>query len=163
MSPRRVLLALCIAWACADARAGLPECKSVGFPDLPDGFTDLGGSVIGDVDGVEYGIAHVCKGRKHQLWLQRAAGRDQDGHVTWIPLAKLALPAVADDQGLVYGHWSTSRSAAEPDPAIIAIVRATDKAEYTGVVRAWRANGPTRAIQEIPVRGIVCANDDAGL
>ena len=159
----RVVVALVVASACAMVYAGLPECTNTGFPALPDGFIDLGGSLIGSVDGVEYGVEQVCKGRRHELWLQRLVARDVKGSTTWMTLAKMVLPRVKIDERLVFGHWSTCQSNSGPDPAIVAIVRETDSPQYTKIIRAWRASGQAKVFQEIPTVGIVCVNDDIGM
>jgi len=158
-----MLLALLAATLCSIAHAGLPECKGIGYPDLPGGFVDLGGSVIGTVDSVEYSFQHVCKGLVHELWLQRVQTRDESGNPIWSTLAKLMVPRVRKDEVLVFGHWSTCERGSAADPAIVAIVKNTEGPRFTVIVRAWRANGPTSKFDEIPTIGIVCQNDSYGM
>jgi len=159
----RMVVVLVVASTCLTVYAGLPECKNIGLPALSDGFIDLGGGLIGSVDGVEYGVDHVCKGQRHELWLERLVARDSKGRPTWMTLTKMVLPGVKPDERLVFGHWSTCQSDSGPDPAIIAIVRATDGPQYTTIIRAWRASGQAKAFQEISTAGTVCVNDDAGM
>jgi hypothetical protein len=158
-----LLTTLFAATICSIAQGGLPECKGIGHPVLPGGFVDLGGSLIGTADGVEYGFQHVCKGRSHELWLQRVQTRDQHGNPIWSTLAKLALPRVRDGELLVFGHWSTCESDTSPDPAIVAIVKSTEGPRFTTIVHAWRANVQTGRFDAIPTTGIVCQNEDYGM
>ncbi len=159
----RVFLALFAATAWSIAHAGLPECKGIGYPDLPGGFVDLGGSILGTVDGLEYGFQHVCKRRSHELWLQRVQTRDQSGNPIWSTLAKLTLPQVRKGELLVFGHWSTCERGSGGDPAIVAIVKDTDGPRFTTIVRAWRANGPASRFEALSTVGIVCQNDNYGM
>jgi hypothetical protein len=143
--------------------AAIAECKNIGFPDLPDGFIDLGGSVIGDHDGTEYGFAHVCRGKQHQVRLQRVVSRDKKGRTSWKDVDALLLPPLSSDELLVFGSWSTCRRGADPDPAIIAIVARTQEPEYKKIRIAWRANLESGKIAKIATTGIVCTNDSYGI
>ena len=158
-----IVLTLFATTACSNAYAGLPECKGIGLPGLPGGFVDLGGSLIGPVDGVDYGFEHVCKGRSHELWLQRVQKRDQQGNPIWSTVARLAVPRVKVDELLVFGRWSTCERESSTDPAIVAIVKDTNGPHFTAVVRAWRANGPEARFDAIATVGVVCRNDNYGL
>ena len=157
------LLALLAASLYSIAHAGLHECKGIGYPDLPGGFVDHGGSAIGTIDSVEYALKHVCKGPVHELWLNRVQRRDESGIPVWSTLAKLTVPQVRKDEVLVFGHWSTCERGSAADPAIVAIVKNTEGPRFTAIVRAWRANGPTSRFDAIPTVGIVCQNDGYGL
>jgi hypothetical protein len=157
-----LLAAVCSPQA---SMAGIAECKNSGSPDLPDGFIELGGSVIGMHDGTEYGLGHVCRGKTHQLILRRFVSWDKQGKESWENLGRLVLPRLRTDELLVYGTWSTCRrgAGADPDPAIIAIVAKTKEPEFKNIRKAWRANVESRNIARIPTAGIVCANDGYGL
>jgi hypothetical protein len=158
-----ILVSLFAIIAGSLAQAGLPQCKGIGLRDLPGGFIDLGGSLIG-VDGDNtYGFEHVCKGRLHQLWLQRSTTAAASDEPAWSTVATLAVPQVGEHELFVYGHWCTCQRSSVPDPAIVAIVKDTRNERFTTVIRAWRANSVAGRFEPISTAGITCNNDNHGL
>jgi hypothetical protein len=131
--------------------------------DLPGGFFDLGGSVIGTHVRTLYSFAHVCRGNKHQIRLQRLVSRDETGKAIWNDVESLSIPRLSADELLVYGRWSTCSRGGRPDPAIIAIVVKTDEPEFRVIRSAWRANLETEKITHIPHTGIICKNEGYGI
>ena len=141
------------------ACAGRMKCDFRGHRLLPDGSVDLGGSLIGEIERVEFGLNRTCREGVQLLTLQRLKARDKDGKASWDNLTSLTLPRLASDEVLVFGHWSTCDIGSGPDPTIIAIVKDVDGPVYEEAVHAWRANIGNQSFDPLPMTRVRCTNE----
>lgn len=124
----------------------------------------MGGILLTSRTGGEYGLLEITDGTARMLWLNRFVGRDSAGKPRWEVLAVLRRPEIREGEYLVKALCEQDGTR---DTEIFAIVdRAAepeDVERYTRIRRAWRADLERGRIEEIPVAGITCLNEAAGV
>lgn len=96
------------------------------------------------------------------MWLEWDYHRPRsEGDSTHLVLDRIVVPPLADGELLEH---TFCRANAEEDRWLLAIVVNDESQQHlTNVRRAWRANPATRRLEEVPVTGIDCFNDDYGV
>jgi hypothetical protein len=125
-------------------------------PRLPAGLKEMGGGLITDPykDTVQFGLAHIIKGKTQMLWFELGTHHDAEGHAYWEVLDVVTLPAITRNQFLFYTLCYFN---GQPDPEIAAIVQPLKRGGYeTKTLWAWRANRQSRKLTAIPVKGVKC-------
>lgn len=125
-------------------------------PRLPAGLKEVGGGLITDPykDKVQFGLAHITKGKTNMLWFELGTHHDAEGHAYWEVLDSVTLPTMTRNQVLFYTLCLFN---GQPDPEIAAIVQPLKPNSYeTKTIKAWRADRRTRRLTEIPIKGVKC-------
>ena len=137
-------------------------CKSVYADSTPDadGYVQMGGALIGVLDGRQYAIDHLCKGATHKLLLQVSTGSDAVGNPLWKTLDQVVIPTRGDKFFFAFGE-SVCRRGTSYDPELVVIAADADH-EFLPALEVWRANRATGRFETVSRQGISCLNEGFG-
>jgi hypothetical protein len=117
---------------------------------LPRGMKLEGGATIPNTG---YVFRRVSTPRGDSLWLD-SMSTNARGTATRIRRAQIAVPPLASDERMMLASCDVN---GRLDPFVVAIVvNEANATRFAKVRQAWRANPRTRALDIVPVAGIVC-------
>ena len=129
------------------------------FP-LRTGFESAGGAVIGNLNGKQFSITHLIKGKTHRFILTSDNPGFRDFANSSKDLAKLDVELNNSDYYFVFGE-GMCRVKGSFDPEILALVHLS-KSRFQPAVKAWRANRLLGNFEPISPKGIDCLNEGHG-
>ncbi|WP_374334422.1 hypothetical protein [Leeia sp.] len=134
------------------------------IPPLPAGWRKDGGMCIASSLGVEqvcaFSLGTLWKGNQRWLYIGRAVAGPQADKPQWQVSDQMASPPAPKGYQVVIVPCQRDGQVAE---TTVAVVQATSKEWYTRVRVAYRANLTTGRFESIPVQGLRCVNEGAGL
>jgi|ERR1044072_9115987 hypothetical protein len=127
-------------------------------PDLPQGFVEISGAAVDELNGIEYAVAHIAKGNEEMLWFEKLTHRNARGMACWEVLDVRPLPRMKANQLLLFGILGCEYNK-KYDSEIVAIVDEEKTGLYLTRIRyAWRGNRRTGKLEKISTRKIRCEN-----
>ncbi len=130
------------------------------YTSLPPGMTLVSGAVIPTSGAQTFDVAHVATPAGDRLLLE-SAGPKIAGAASHLIVADLALPPMSANERLVMASCDVN---GKLDPRVMAVVEILpDRAQFTRVRQAWRADLDGKRFEIIPVDGIVCEEPGSGV
>lgn len=133
-------------------------CKADELGCKQNSFCEISDLYVGDVEGVSYGLAQYCEGKRHKFVFE--AGPSQSpGATEWREIDKLYIEIGNKD--LIIASDGLCRTHGKRDPELFAMVR-PDDVQYWRAIKAWRADRKQRKIVLVSARGVDCENEGYG-
>ena len=156
--PRTVAAPTTKPGATAAAIPGISPYIGAAYPPLPSGWQDGRAALTATVGDVQYSVQELVQADQQMLWFMKSAGRDAQGHFTWVVTDVLIRSDVKEPGDLIWGFCTLND---QPDEEIVALGE-VKAARMDTVYRAWRANHATGRFDPIATTGIVCEAETIG-
>lgn len=130
------------------------------FRDLPERLhIQIERSALILESPADYGFQEVIRqDNTHMLWFEKVACRDGDGKTYWKLLDVTEMPAMSEDEELVF--WYCQLDGQEDmDPELVAIGYGVGHQYITKVNFLWRLNRQTNQIESLLPEGVQCRRD----
>lgn len=135
-----------------------PELVGVEYLSSLPGVEDLGGFVLDQPGGIEWGVHRVTRGSDTLLLLERLLRR-VEGKPYWQVRAAVYAPQPPPG----YALWLFTCSTTDQwDSSIVAVVRQENKPILDDVMWAWRIDTAGEQFVSIPTDGIRCEVEGFG-
>ena len=126
---------------------------------LPNGVTEIGGSLIGDINADPvHEIASVQKRKTRMLWLNVSTGQDSGGVTGWKVLDVISFPALVKTDYLFFTGdpaIGCTRSGKEI-PNLVGVGKILRKRAIFQPSKLWVADLKTKKFKSISTSGIKC-------
>ncbi len=136
-------------------------CTNPIYEGSSNGYSNVGGATIGQIDGKMYAIDHLCNGKFHKFLLQVEISR-LNGIPKWKTLDVLFIPVGSDNFEIVFGESSYCKLNGELDPELVCLAVVTQEDFWTST-KTWRANRSKGKFQALRKGKVTCGNPGYGV
>jgi hypothetical protein len=120
---------------------------------LPNGAKDLGGGLLSDN---QYGVTRFKKGAKDMLWLEKIAGRDEEGVPTWLVMDVLMFDALKNNQKFLLSYSSSCMENGKENLDLIVFAELSANRKSYKILNAWRADLNKEKFEKAETTNILC-------
>ena len=126
---------------------------------LPAGTTNLGGTLIGNIEQRPlWGIAQVTKGRTQMLWLEKATAEDETGVTEWQISDVLMFPNFPKSHELLFGGgpMPCTISGRPAGDTLVVHARFDARRERYATIAAWKASAKSGRFTSVRPAAVKC-------